>query len=151
MINISLEIEKLVKFALSKNLITKWDTIQVRNAILDILNLDVFEEVEGEVPLEDSPDILENISKWAVENNVIEDSIVYKDILESRIMAEVIPKQGEIVKEFYENFKEMPTRHSCCRAFRNHFFRLLCASRPRRAHPLPRRPLGRTWSRTGGQ
>ena len=110
MINISLEIEKLVKFALSKNLITKWDTIQVRNAILDILNLDVFEEVEGEVPLEDSPDILENISKWAVENNVIEDSIVYKDILESRIMAEVIPKQGEIIKEFYENFKESPKK-----------------------------------------
>lgn len=110
MINISLEIEKLVKFALSKNLITKWDTIQVRNAILDILNLDVFEEVEGKIPLEDSPDILENISKWAVENNVIEDSIVYKDILESRIMAEVIPKQGEIVKEFYENFKESPKK-----------------------------------------
>ena len=38
--NIGYEIERLLKFALKKNMISKWDVIPTRNALIDLLKLE---------------------------------------------------------------------------------------------------------------
>ena len=45
--NIGYEIERLLKFALKKNMISKWDVIPTRNALIDLLKLE--SPFEGEV------------------------------------------------------------------------------------------------------
>lgn len=36
--NIGYEIERLLKFALKKNMISKWDVIPTRNSLIDLFN-----------------------------------------------------------------------------------------------------------------
>ena len=111
MVNINIEIDKLIDFALDKNMISKWDIELSRNEILDLLDLDSYEEATYEKEISESPvEILERISEWAVENKRVEDGIIYRDILDSKIMAILMPKQGEIIKEFYDNYKESPQK-----------------------------------------
>ena len=74
MSNIGYEIERLLKFALKKEMISKWDVIPTRNALIDLLKIE--EPFEGEVDenIEESAvKILENILDYAV--------IPYVDVL----------------------------------------------------------------------
>ena len=48
MVNINIEIDKLIDFALDKNMISKWDIELSRNEILDLLDLDSYEETAYE-------------------------------------------------------------------------------------------------------
>ena len=52
---IGYEIERLLKFALSKEMISKWDIIATRNALIDLLKVE--EPFEGEVEevIEETP------------------------------------------------------------------------------------------------
>ena len=60
--NIGYEIERLLKFALKKNMISKWDVIPARNALIDLLKLDGPYEGEIEDSVEENAvKILENI------------------------------------------------------------------------------------------
>ena len=87
MINIGYEIEKLLKFALKKEMISKWDVIPSRNALLDLLKVDAPFEDEVEEVVEDTPvKILNNILDYAAENKLIEENTAtYRDLLDARI------------------------------------------------------------------
>ena len=102
MVNIEYEIEKLLKFALKKEMISKWDIIPSRNALLDLLKVEAPYEGEIEEVLEDTPvKILKNILDYAVENKLIEeDSVTYRDLFDSRIMGLLMPREGEVVEKF---------------------------------------------------
>ncbi|GMQ57097.1 UDP-glucose--hexose-1-phosphate uridylyltransferase [Vallitalea sediminicola] len=96
-------IERLIKFGLSNNMITKWDTQLVRNSIMDILaisepydgELDSYEEIDSPVG------ILGELLQYAVDNNIIEDTVTYRDMLDARIMATLMPRPSELVNRFY--------------------------------------------------
>ena len=47
MVNVAYEIERLVKFALRKKMITVWDVNPVRNSLMSTLNVE--EPFDGEV------------------------------------------------------------------------------------------------------
>lgn len=102
MINIGYEIEKLLKFALKKEMISKWDVIPSRNALLDLLKVDAPFEDEVEEVVEDTPvKILNNILDYAAENKLIEENTAtYRDLLDARIMGLLMPRQGEVIKKF---------------------------------------------------
>ena len=102
MINIGYEIEKLLKFALKKEMISKWDVIPSRNALLDLLKVDAPFEDEVEEVVEYTPvKILNNILDYAAENKLIEENTAtYRDLLDARIMGLLMPRQGEVIKKF---------------------------------------------------
>ena len=111
--NIYEEIEKLVVFSEINGLIETDDKILVRNRILEILDLDSFEEVyidkldikKYEYPCE----ILDNITSWAGENSRLKENIlVYKDLLNSKIMGQIIKMPSEVNRIFSEKYKENP-------------------------------------------
>lgn len=73
--NIGYEIERLLKFALKKNMISKWDVIPARNALIDLLKLDGPYEGEIEDSVEENAvKILENILDYAFETGLIEEN-----------------------------------------------------------------------------
>ena len=111
--NIYEEIEKLVVFSEINGLIETDDKILVRNRILEILDLDSFEEVsidKSDIKKYQYPcEILDNITSWAGENSRLKENIlVYKDLLNSKIMGQIIKMPSEVNRIFSEKYKENP-------------------------------------------
>lgn len=111
--NIYEEIEKLVVFSEINGLIETDDKILVRNRILEILDLDSFEEVDidkSDIKKYQYPcEILDNITSWAGENSRLKKNIlVYKDLLNSKIMGQIIKMPSEVNRIFSEKYKENP-------------------------------------------
>ena len=111
--NIYEEIEKLVVFSEINGLIETDDKILVRNRILEILDLDSFEEVDidksGIKKYKYPCEILDNITSWAGENSRLKENIlVYKDLLNSKIMGQIIKMPSEVNRIFSEKYKENP-------------------------------------------
>ena len=106
MSKIGYEIERLLKFALKKQMISKWDVIPTRNALIDLLKVE--EPFEGEVEevIEESAvKILNNILDYAAETGLIEEnSIAFRDLFDAKIMGLLIPREGEVVKTFYDKY-----------------------------------------------
>lgn len=107
MINIGYEIEKLLKFALKKEMISKWDVIPTRNALIDTLKLEApFEEDVEEVVEETPVNILNNILDYAVEVGLIEENTTtLRDLFDAKIMGLLMPRQSEVVKSFYDKYE----------------------------------------------
>ncbi|MBV7276970.1 UDP-glucose--hexose-1-phosphate uridylyltransferase [Clostridiaceae bacterium UIB06] len=107
-INISYEIERLLQYGLSKKLIDDVDLVYTRNRILEVLRIDDVEVAVAKEELLESPDsILSNILGWCLEKGVLEeDGVVYKDLLDTKIMGCLIPRPSEVISKFNELYLE---------------------------------------------
>lgn len=114
--NINKEIKRLLNYGLKKNLFEVEDEIYVRNKILDILNLDEYEDIQIDDENLDTPtEILDNLLNYAFENDILEsNSPIYRDLLDTKIMDTLMPRPSEVIKKFYskyENSKEDATNY----------------------------------------
>lgn len=107
-INIYLEIEKLLAFSLKENFICEEDKIYYRNKLLAVLKLDDLKDISEEVPIEKPYDILNNICDWAVENNLIENTFDERDLFDTKVMGELIPRPSDIIKKFKNDYSISP-------------------------------------------
>ena len=102
-INIYEEVGMLLKFGLENNLIGKYDAVISRNEIMSLLKLEDWEDVDlsnKKVP-EYPTEILNNICNWAIKNNIIEDSIVVRDLFDTEIMGKLTPTATQIIDKFH--------------------------------------------------
>ena len=97
-------VKELVEYGLERELLTKVDEIYARNQILDVLKLDEYEdmEVSGKRELEE---ILKELLDYACEQGIIEDSIVYRDLFDTRLMNCLMPRPGEVTDRFWKEYK----------------------------------------------
>ena len=110
--NINYEVNRLINFALQNNLIDELDVVYASNLLLEVLNLDEFEEVEVDETLQTATPILENILDYAVEKGMIEDTTTERDLFDTKVMNTLMPRPSEVIKTFnekYENNKEDAT------------------------------------------
>ncbi|MGN0494370.1 MAG: galactose-1-phosphate uridylyltransferase, partial [Acutalibacteraceae bacterium] len=114
-------IKKLVCYGLEKGLFTERDRIYVTNRILEILGLDEFDCDENftNVNLEET---LKELLDFAVQKGIIEDSIVYRDLFDTKLMGAMMPRPSEITKKFDELYKDSP------KAATDYFYKLSCDS-----------------------
>ena len=97
--NINTAVKSLVKYAIKNEMIEKWDEIWAINTVCQALNMDSFEDCEAEnAELED---ILASILDYAVENGLCEDSVVYRDLFDTKIMGLLTPKPSEVISKFH--------------------------------------------------
>ena len=106
--NINLEIKKLVRYGLENNLIEKEDEIFARNCILETLCLDDYEEVQDEIFEINLEEILKNILDFAVEKKLIENTIIHRDLFDTKLMSCLTPRPSEVVKNFQKKYKKSP-------------------------------------------
>lgn len=103
-------ISKLVKYGLETELIEKEDKIYITNLLLELLEIDEYiEPIEpiGNIDLEET---LNELLNYAVDKNLIEDSIVYRDLFDAKIMNCLLPRPSEIIKEFNNKYEESPVK-----------------------------------------
>lgn len=99
-------IEKLVQYGLNTGLISEADKIYATNQILDVLKLDEYEEPEGEYGTIDLEKTLNELMDYAHETGTLsEDSIVYRDLFDTRLMNCLMPRPSEIVAKFWELYE----------------------------------------------
>jgi UDPglucose--hexose-1-phosphate uridylyltransferase len=114
-VNISLEIQKLLHYAIKRKLIVPEDIIYTRNRLLEALSLVEIENVSTFYEfVEDSGYVLQkgldNITDWAFENERIEDNgIVIRDLFDTKIMATLVGRPSEIIGEFKKLYNESPS------------------------------------------
>lgn len=104
------EIKRLINYGLQKNLIEIEDEIYIRNKILNILGLNEYKEKEANREELDNPqNILDNILDYAFEQGILEeDTITYRDLLDTEIMDSFIPRPSQVVKSFYKDYQRSP-------------------------------------------
>lgn len=96
--NINTAVKSLVRYAIDNEMIEKWDEIWAINTVCQALNMDSFEDCEAEnAELED---ILASILDYAVENGLCEDSVVYRDLFDTKIMGLLTPRPSEVISKF---------------------------------------------------
>ncbi|MBR2078864.1 MAG: UDP-glucose--hexose-1-phosphate uridylyltransferase [Clostridia bacterium] len=106
MINTS--IRKLINYGLECGLIEKEDEIYTINRVLEILNLDEYNEPEGECEYGDLEEILSEILSFAVETGLIEDDITSRDLFDTKVMSALVPRPSEVISDFYELYEISP-------------------------------------------
>ena len=105
---ISESISKLVQYGINNNLIQKVDKIYTTNRVLEVLQLDDFEECEitdCEINLEQ---ILKDILDYACERGLIEDNIVARDLFDTKIMGCLVPPPHDVIEKFEMLYKSSP-------------------------------------------
>ena len=101
-------IKKLITYALEKELITTEDKFYYINRLLEVLNLDSYEEPAESYINVDLEQALGEILDYAVNNNLIDDSIVYRDLFDTKVMGCLVPPPHDVITWFYELYKLSP-------------------------------------------
>ena len=100
-------IKKLVEYGIATNLMPECERIYATNLLLDLFQEDEYEDVEiqGEIVLED---VLKELLDEAVARNIIEDSIVYRDLFDTKLMNCLMPRPSQVQAEFAKRYEESP-------------------------------------------
>ena len=109
--NINSLIRQLVDYGLDKELVVKADEVYTINRILEVLKLDEYIEPETSPKDRELEQILADILDFAYENGLIEsDSVVYKDLMDTKIMGCLTPAPSVIIDKFNSLYKESPKK-----------------------------------------
>ena len=99
-------IKALTLYAEKNGLIEKADEIFAINQLCQALGLDSFEDCEAkDCSLEE---ILKVILDFAVEKGLCEDSVVYRDLFDTRLMGILTPRPSEVIKKFNAEYEKSP-------------------------------------------
>ena len=100
-------IRRLVCYGLEKGLFTKRDEVYVTNRLLEILGLDEYDCSEdfSDVCLEKT---LAELLDFAVSKGLTEDSVVYRDLFDTRLMGALMPRPSEVTDKFNELYSVSP-------------------------------------------
>ena len=101
-------IKKLVTYGMETGLISEEEKIYSTNLILDVLKLDDYEEPEENYEKVELEPVLKELLDYAVEKGLIEDSVVYRDLFDTRLMNCLMPRPSQVIKAFKEKYAASP-------------------------------------------
>ncbi len=104
--NIFEAIKSLVNYAINNQMIEKEDEIWATNQICEALSIDTFEECEAKE--NDLEKILAVILDYAVSNGLCEDSVVYRDLFDTKIMGLITPRPSNVINKFNSLYEKSP-------------------------------------------
>ena len=99
-------INKLVRYGVNTGLVPEEDIIYTTNRLLELFQLEGMEEAEAnDVQIEDLEEILKGLLDYACEQGMIEDSITYRDLFDTKIMSVLMPRPSEVIRTFWDLYK----------------------------------------------
>ena len=102
------EINRLINFGLQQGLISEEDKIYTSNMLIGLLKLNEFEIEEINETLDTATPILENILNYAVAENMIENTVTERDLLDTNIMNCLMPRPSEVISKFNNLYTKCP-------------------------------------------
>ena len=102
-------IAKLVKYGENAGLVSGLDKIYATNRLLEVMQISDYEEPE-QIP--ETPDLEETLNELlddAAKRGLLEhNSVVYRDLFDTKLMDCLMPRPGEVVKKFEELYAKSP-------------------------------------------
>ena len=106
-------IKKLVEYGIETGLTPECERIYTTNLLLEMFHEDSYEDVEVQkIPVDDDGEGLEKVLSEllaeAVKRGIIEDSIGYRDLFDTKLMNCLLPRPAQVQKEFWEYYGHSP-------------------------------------------
>ena len=99
-------IGELAEYGVKTELIPESERNYAINLLLDIFHENAYEA--NETKGEELEDILKGLLDIAVDKGLIEDSIVNRDLFDTRLMNAITPRPGEVIRKYQEKFARSP-------------------------------------------
>ena len=110
-------IKDLVEYGVRAGLLEETDRIYVTNQILAKLEIEEYEE-PSHVQNLNLEEILKVLLDFACEKGLVENSVVYRDLFDAKLMNCLMMRPSEIQKKFWELYQEDPKKAT------NYFYKL---------------------------
>ena len=106
-------IKKLVEYGIETGLTPECERIYTTNLLLEMFHEDSYEDVEVQkIQVDDDGEGLEQVLSEllaeAVKRGIIEDSIGYRDLFDTKLMNCLLPRPAQVQKEFWEHYGHSP-------------------------------------------
>ena len=105
--NVDQAVVSLAEYAVRKGLLGEEDRIWAVNRLLEVLQLDAVDAdaVPENTPLED---LLKTLLDYACDAGLCENSVVYRDLFDTKLMGALTPPPSEVRRLFREKYGESP-------------------------------------------
>ena len=101
-------IKKLVEYGIQTGLTPECERIYTTNLLLELFQEDSYEDVEIDSSSIELEAVLEGLLDEAVKRGIIEDSIGFRDLFDTKIMNCLVPRPAQVQKTFAEKYEESP-------------------------------------------
>ena len=103
-------IKKLVEYGLITGLIGEEDKIYTTNRLLELFQLEELDDGwDVSMSVEELPTVLGEMMDYAYEQGIMtENSIVYRDLFDTKIMSQLVPRPSEVIRTFQEKYERDP-------------------------------------------
>ena len=101
-------IRKLVQYGIETGLLPECEKNYAVNLLLDVFHEEEYEEPKESFSNVDLEETLKELLDEAVKRGLIEDSVVYRDLFDTRLMNCLMPRPSQVQREFWEKYKESP-------------------------------------------
>ena len=98
-------IKKLVQYGVETGLCEDTDRIYVTNRILEALHMDEYEEPDEDYRNVDLEETLKELLDYACERGIVQDSIGYRDLFDTKLMDCLMPRPSEVTSRFWEIYR----------------------------------------------
>lgn len=118
------DIRQLTAYGIKTGLILKEDEIYTINRLLELFRLDELLESTEDMPEEpDLEMILQRMLDYAYEKGILtENSVVYRDLIDTKIMSVLMPRPSEVIRTFRTFYQESPRKAT------DYYYKLSCDS-----------------------
>ena len=101
-------IKKLVQYGINTGLTPESERIYTTNLLLDVMKEDSYEDVPCDLSNIVLEDVLAELLDEAVKRDIIEDSITYRDLLDTKLMNCLMPRPSQIQTDFWKKYETSP-------------------------------------------
>ena len=101
-------IKKLVEYGVRTGLTPECERTYTTNLLLEIFKEDDYEDVSIEGEELDLEQILKELLDEAVARGLVEDSVVFRDLFDTKLMNCLLPRPAQVQKTFWEEYEKFP-------------------------------------------
>ena len=101
-------IKKLVEYGIQSGLTPESERVYTTNLLLDLFHEDNYEDLPVDTSSPDLENILGALLDEAVQRGLLEDSIVYRDLFDTRLMNCLLPRPSQVQKTLWEKYAASP-------------------------------------------
>lgn len=102
-------IKQLVTYGLKTGLIEKEDCIYTINRLLELFEIEEYEETEESDENIELEPLLSAMLDYTYKQGILkEDGIVYRDLFDTKIMSQLVPRPSEVIQRFKQAYAVSP-------------------------------------------
>ena len=105
---LSKNIKRLVEYGITSGLTPECERLYTTNLLLELFHEDNYEEVSIDGESLELEDILKDLLDEACERGIVEDSIVYRDLFDTKMMNCLVPRPAQIQETFAKKYEVSP-------------------------------------------